>query len=211
MLAAFFWRVNKQRPTHNVLLPQTPRLSPDTRKTNAMNISQAEWESRIAQQWSQFDAMPESNFVASIDALAEVAPDAGAALMAAAMFERACARDSVGMEHEAERFYRAALASSELDGYRRSRASIQLGSTLRLLGRLDESEQLLVAELDRQVASGSRELHDEARAILALTYVAQGRAAEAAGLLAVVLAPHLSRYNRSMANYGAELISNSWS
>jgi tetratricopeptide (TPR) repeat protein len=175
-----------------------------------MKISAAEWEATIAQQWSQFDAMQGSQFVESIDALADVGSDASAAITAAALFERACARDSVGMEAEAEHFYRAALASDDLDGYRRSRASIQLASTLRLLGRLDESEQLLISELDRHLASQSRELHDEARAILALTYVAQGRAVEAAGLALVVLAPHLSRYNRSMANYGLELVGKAW-
>ena len=176
-----------------------------------MKISAAEWESTLAERWSQFDTMPESQFVALIDALADVGPDASAAISAAALFERACARDSVGLEHEAEPLYRAALALPELDPYRRSRASIQLASTLRLLGRLDESEQLLVAELDRHVLHGeARQLHDEARAILALTYVAQGRGLEATGLLLVVLAPHLSRYNRSMARYGADLVASTW-
>jgi tetratricopeptide (TPR) repeat protein len=176
-----------------------------------MKTCSAEWEAKIAELWGRFDFMPEADFLGAIDALADVGADASAELVSASLFERASARDSIGMESEAEHLYRRALASPDLDPYRRSRASIQLGSTLCHLGRLDESEQLLVAELDRHVATGTRQLHDEARAILAMTYLAQGRAVEAAGLALVVLAPHLSRYNRSMAQNAAQLVGNTWS
>ncbi|HEX7403032.1 MAG TPA: tetratricopeptide repeat protein, partial [Usitatibacter sp.] len=126
---------------------------------------------------------------------------------AAALFERASARDSVGLETGAESLYRAALAPGRLDSYRYARATIQLASTLRILGLLDESERLLVTELDRRAkAGGQHALHDELRATLALTYVAQGRAVEGAGLALLTLAPHLTRYNRSMAGNAAELI-----
>jgi hypothetical protein len=115
------------------------------------------------------------------------------------------------MENEAEQYYRAALATSMLDPYRSSRASIQLASTLRILGHLEESEQLLVAELDRHLEPGNpRELHDEARATLALTYVAQGRSMEAAGLALSALAPYLSRYNRSVSGNAAGLVARTW-
>jgi len=53
-------------------------------------------------------------------------------------------------------------------------------------------------------------LHDEARATLALTYVAQGRATEAAGLALCTLAPHLSRYNRSIFGNASRLVTKSW-
>ena len=151
--------------------------------------------------------MPGEELVRAADALAgERGPDD-----ATALFERACVRDTAGFEKEAEGFYRAALATDKLDAYRRSRASIQLASTLRILGRLQESEQLLVTELDRHMLSGeTRELHDEARATLALTYVAQGRAMEAVGLALSALAPHLSRYQRSVAGNAAELIAKTW-
>ena len=92
-----------------------------------------------------------------------------------------------------------------------SRASIQLGSTLRILGQLGESEQLLTAELDRHMVPGNvRALHNEARAFLALTYVAQGRATEAAGLALSALSPYLSRYNRSLTGNAAELVAKTW-
>jgi Tetratrico peptide repeat len=172
-----------------------------------MNKTENDWESRVAAVWTTASAMPPETLVAAIDALAAERP----ADDADALFERACARDTAGLEADAETYYRAALASDNLGAYRRSRASIQLGSTLRILGQLDESERLLVDELDRHMQAGNpRELHDEARAILAMTYVAQGRAVEAAGLALTVLAPHLSRYNRSMAANAAELVKKTW-
>jgi Tetratrico peptide repeat len=172
-----------------------------------MNTGGEEWESRVAALWKRAESMHPEDLIKAADALADERP----ADDAAALFERACARDTAGVESAAERYYRAALATGRLDPYRSSRASIQLASTLRILGCLTESEQLLVQELDRHLEAGSsRALHDEARAALALTYVAQGRATEAAGLALCALAPHLSRYNRSMARNAAQLLSKTW-
>lgn len=175
-----------------------------------MSAANDDWEARIAAVWASVQAQCLSGdaLVAAVDALAaERAPGD-----AKALFERACARDTAGIEDAAEGYYRAALATGRLDVYRSSRASIQLASTLRILGHLDESEQLLVAELDRHLQPGNpRALHDEACAVLALTYVAQGRAKEAAGLALSALAPHLSRYNRSVAGNAAELVAKTWS
>jgi hypothetical protein len=166
-----------------------------------------QWEARVAELWQRAESLSADELVRAIDVLAdERDPDD-----AAALFERACARDTAGIEADAETCYRAALATGRLDPYRSSRASIQLASTLRILGRLQESEQLLVRELDRHLEAGAqRALHDEARAILALTYVAQGRATEAAGLALCALAPHLSRYNRSVSRNAAELVTKTW-
>jgi hypothetical protein len=165
--------------------------------------SPGEWQARVDALWKRLDAMAPEQFVAAIDALAAERPQDDAA----SLFERASARDSVGLETGAEALYRAALATGRLDAYRASRATIQLASTLRILGQLQESEQLLVAELERRAkAGGEHALHDELRATLALTYVAQGRAVEGAGLALLTLAPHLTRYNRSMSRNAAELI-----
>jgi len=156
----------------------------------------ANWEARVAAFWKIADTLTPQELVRTADAIAaERAADDPAAL-----FERACARDTAGFEDGAEPLYRAALASGALDPYRHARASIQLGSTLRHLGRLDESEQLLLAQLERCKAEGpGAALHDEVRAVLAFTWIAQGRTLEAAALALETLAPHLSRYNRSMA------------
>jgi hypothetical protein len=164
-----------------------------------------DWEGRVAALWKRLDAMEPEDFVAAVDALASERGESDAA----ALFERAAARDSVGLESGAEKLYRAALAAGGLDAYRRARATLQLASTLRILGQLAESERLLVDELERRAtAGGEHALHDELRAILALTYVAQGRGSEAAGLVLLALAPHLTRYNRSMERNAAELIAN---
>jgi hypothetical protein len=172
-----------------------------------MNQNHEEWESRIAEIWTRVESYGAADLVAAIDALADERDPGDPA----ALFERACARDTAGIESEAESYYRAALATGTLDPYRRSRASIQLASTMRILGRLKESEQLLVSELERHMEAGvSRVLHDETRAILALTYVAQGRTTEAAGLALCVLAPHLSRYQQSMYQNAAQLVAKTW-
>jgi hypothetical protein len=166
-----------------------------------------EWLARVAAVWERAASIEGEELVRTIDALADERPaDDGLA-----SFERACARDTAGLEAEAERHYRAALLTQDLDPYRRSRATIQLASTLRILGRLAESEQLLLRQLDSHLQAGNeRALHDEARATLALTYVAQGRASEAAGLALCTLAPRLSRYNRSMFANASRLVGKSW-
>src|SRR5665213_455151 len=172
-----------------------------------MHAANPQWEARVAALWEPAPSLPPDELVRSADALADELEPGDAR----ALFERACARDTAGFESEAEKFYRAALANGALDDYRSSRASIQLASTLRILGHFKESEQLLVAELDRHMTVGhTRALHDEARATLALTYVAQGRSAEAAGLALRTLAPYLSRYNRSVAGNAADLVEKTW-
>jgi hypothetical protein len=92
--------------------------------------------------------------------------------------------------------YREALALG-LSGERRRRAVIQLASSLRNLGRADESVALLQAELDR----GSDHLDDAVRGFLALALADSGRAREGLSLALGALAAHLPRYQRSLANY----------
>jgi hypothetical protein len=84
-----------------------------------------------------------------------------------------------------------------LGGARRRRAVIQLASSLRNVGRPEESAALLTAELD----AGPDHLDDAVRAFLALALVDLGREREAAALALGALAPHLPRYQRSLANY----------
>jgi hypothetical protein len=156
----------------------------------------ADWEARVAGVWKIADALSPQELVRSIDSLASERPVDDPF----ALFERACARDTAGIEDGAEPLYRAALASGALDAFRHARASLQLGSTLRHLGRLDESEALLLAQLARCEAEGpGAALRDETCALLAFTWIAQGRDRDAAALALETLAPHLSRYNRSTA------------
>jgi len=163
-----------------------------TFSTNAFD----DWEARVAAAWKIADTLTPQELVRTVDTLCRERPVDDPF----ALFERACARDTAGIENEAEPLYRAALASGALDAYRHARASIQLGSTLKHLGRLEESERLLLAQLERCRAEGpGAALFDEVRAVLAFTWIAQGRTLEAASLALETLAPHLSRYNRSMA------------
>src|SRR5438552_18735414 len=100
-----------------------------------MSMDQDEWVACVAAVWERAPSMQGEDLVLAIDALAdERSSDDGFAL-----FERACARDTAGVEAEAERYYRAALLPHDLDSYRRPRAVIPLGSSLCRAGRYGES------------------------------------------------------------------------
>ena len=78
---------------------------------------------------------------------------------------------------------------------------IQLASSLRNLGRAEEGVALLTDEL----AVGSDELDDAVRAFLALALTDVGRCPEAVSHALTALAPHLPRYQRSLAAYAQDL------
>jgi hypothetical protein len=156
----------------------------------------ADWEDRLATTWASLDDSDDDEFVAAIDALASDSTDQGVA-----DFERAAARDSTGHSDLAVPLYRAALTHG-LTGERRRRAAIQLASSLRNLGHADESVELLRAELERT----SDALDDAVKATLALALTDIGREREAVSVAVGALAPHLPRYQRSMANYARLLV-----
>ena len=156
-------------------------------------------EKRIAAAWDSMDSYGEEEFRGLIDSLVADAPAHGAA------FERACVRDSTGHPDEAVPLYRAALAAG-LTGLRRRRATIQLASSLRNLGEVEESVALLSAELSAAVDGEAATLDDAVRAFLALALVDAGREREAASLALGALAPHLPRYQRSLGAYALALV-----
>ena len=94
-----------------------------------------------------------------------------------------------------------ALAAG-LPGQLRRRATIQLASSLRNLGQHEEAVDLLTAELARD----SDDLDDAVRAFLALALTSAGREREAVSVALTGLAPHLTRYNRSLAAYAKALV-----
>jgi hypothetical protein len=162
-----------------------------------MTTPDADWERRSLALWEQLDDLDPAEFRARVDALAgELAGDDPVGL-----FERGCANDSTGRPEVAVPLYAEALERG-LEGIRRRRAVIQMASSLRNLGEPDRSVQLLRAERER----GSDELDDAVVATLALALADTGRPREAAGLAVEALARHLPRYNRSMANYGRDLV-----
>ncbi len=160
-------------------------------------MTESDWERRLSDVWASLDDRSEADFLARIERLAaELPPDSGNGT-----FERAASLDSTGHPDLAVPLYRQALQSG-LTGERRRRAVIQLASSLRNLGQPDDSVALLTTEL----GAGSDHLDDAVRAFLALALVDTGREREAVSLALGALAPHLPRYQRSLANYAGLLI-----
>ncbi|MEU1272246.1 tetratricopeptide repeat protein [Streptomyces sp. NPDC005799] len=162
-----------------------------------------DWEDRVTAAWAAFDDYAEEDagdFRAVIEALAAELPEHSPL----GLFERACAWDSTGHSDKAIPLYREALdrGLSEVSGYKGRRAKIQLASSLRNLGRAEEGVKLLTPELQ----SPSDELDDAVRACLALCLSSLGRDREGLSLVLGALAPHLPRYQRSMANYARLLV-----
>ncbi|GAA1524476.1 tetratricopeptide (TPR) repeat protein [Microbacterium ginsengiterrae] len=153
------------------------------------------WQERIDAVWGD-DTISDDERIRAIDALAlERAADDPVAL-----FERAGARDSAGAELAAKALYRQALDGG-LDEERRVRATIQLASTLRNLGEIEESLRMLREEHDRPGII----LHDEVAAFYALALASSGDTAAATSVALETLAPHLSRYHRSVTAYARAL------
>src|SRR4051794_18995023 len=133
-----------------------------------------DWDDRLAALWASLDQVSDEpgadGFVATMAALVAELPT-GSPVGA---FERAAAFDSTGHSDRAVPLYREALAG-DLDPERRRRAVIQLASSLRNLGRPDESVALLRTER----AAGSDPLDDAVDAFLALALADTGHEREA--------------------------------
>lgn len=155
-----------------------------------------EWQSRVDAVWADA-ALNNAEVIDRIDELAAEWPDDDAL----ALFERAGARDSAGLEAQAEPLYRRALKLG-LPESARAQATIQLASTLRNLGRIDEAIALLRDEL---AAAPESELAGAATAFLALALASRGDTLEATQLALLALVPHLPRYQRSVRAYAMEL------
>ncbi|AVT36113.1 tetratricopeptide repeat protein [Plantactinospora sp. BB1] len=165
-----------------------------------------DWERRVAEAWASIDEYEgrEDDFRALIESLAAELPDGDPV----AAFERACAWDSTGHSDRAVPLYRWALDHG-LAGYRRRRAVIQMSSSLRNIGEAELAVTLLKAERDIDPATldePTRGLADAISATLALCLADSGREREAVSVAVAALAPHLPRYQRSMANYARLLL-----
>jgi hypothetical protein len=157
--------------------------------------TEAQWQARVDAVWERADEVGDAELIRRIDELAAERPHDDPV----ALFERAGARDSAGLETEAEPLYMAAIANG-LAGSERVQAHIQLASTVRNLGRPLESIALLDA-----IAPEAGELHDAVVAFRALALVDAGEARRAASDALVALAAHLPRYRRSLAAYADAL------
>lgn len=156
-----------------------------------------DWQQRIAAVWAEADHLDDAEIVRRIDAIASEHPDDPVAL-----FERGGARDATDDEAGAEQFYRAALAAGLVDDHR-AQCVIQLASTVRNLGRPEESLELLREEFSGRPDDDP--LADAAVAFAALALVDAGRPVEATAALLHALAGHLPRYARSVRAYADDL------
>jgi tetratricopeptide (TPR) repeat protein len=154
------------------------------------------WERRVAELWASIDSYDADDFIAAMERLTSELPGDNAA----ALFERASAYDSTGHPDRAVPLYRQALEHG-LHGIRRRRATIQMASSLRNLGKPEQAVELLRVERER----GSDELDDAVAAFYALALADVGREREALSLALTALAPHLPRYQRSLTNYARDL------
>src|SRR5438876_4193921 len=89
---------------------------------------------QVAALFAAIDDYPEEAFIAQVDALAAELPENDAD----AVFHRACARDSWGHSDLAVPLYAQALETGGLTGENRRRAVIQMSSSLRNIGQVEE-------------------------------------------------------------------------
>lgn len=119
---------------------------------------------------------------------------------ARAAFERAGARDFLGLEEEAIPLYREALdrglAESE-----RLQCMVQLGSSLRNVGDAQGAVHVLRSARDKAPPEGK----DWVDAFLALALHSTGQTSQALAVALTALAPHLTLYGRAVGSYAEEL------
>jgi tetratricopeptide (TPR) repeat protein len=163
-----------------------------------MDYSENEnWETRVATAWARVDELNDSDALEAIDSLVDELPNTDAR----GPFEAAGIRDYLGLELLAEPLYRRALALG-LEGDRLARAQIQLASTIRNLGKFDESIEILQARLREHPTDAWA---GPASAFLALALASRGEERLATSVALIALADYLPRYNRAVRGYAAEL------
>lgn len=156
------------------------------------------WENQLQSIWLKLGTISSEEFIQQIKNHVELlaVKDSGAI----ADFEKACAFDSTGHEKEAEPLYRSALDKG-LTGLRRRRARIQLASTLRNNGKIEESIHILREEK----ANYSDELNDAVDSFLALSLSSAGEHKEALSIALKTISKYLPRYNNSLSRYAENL------
>jgi tetratricopeptide (TPR) repeat protein len=154
-----------------------------------------DWQARVDEVWARADELGDDEVVRRIDALAAELP----ADDPRGAFEAGGARDSTGDEAGAELHYRRALELG-LAGRARTECMIQLASTLRNLGRAEESLTLL-----DEASAHPADLGDAIDAFRAFALVSLGRPQAAASVALRALAAHLPQYTRSVRAYADEL------
>ncbi|WP_409484980.1 tetratricopeptide repeat protein [Arsenicicoccus dermatophilus] len=151
----------------------------------------------LLQVWRDSDPADPGPPVARVEALYGTTPeDPGPA------YELASTYDWAGREGAARGLYEQALAGG-LDPVRERAARIRLGSTLRVLGRAEQSVAVLQEAVRRHPDSAA------ARCFLALALTDAGRAPEAVALLVqlacdTVDTPEMRDYRRALTAYAVQ-------
>lgn len=158
-------------------------------------MTAADWQKAVDAVWADAERLGDDEVIRRIDAHAAALP----ADDPRGPFEAAGARDAAGRAADAERGYRVALQLG-LAGRRRVEALVQLASTMRTLGRPEESLRLL-----DEAGSDPYDLGDAITGFRALALVDLGQERRAASELATALAAHLPQYRRSLAAYAAAI------
>ncbi len=155
------------------------------------------WEARLAALWTSLPNQDDEAFRTAVQRLVAELSDGDPI----GLFELACAQDSTGHSDRAVPLYRSALGAG-LDGLRRRRATIQLASSLRNIGKAKEAAALLTREAQQL----DDELSDAVAAFRALALSDLGLDREALRHALVALSHHLPRYNASLARYADALV-----
>ncbi|WP_394215287.1 tetratricopeptide repeat protein [Brachybacterium vulturis] len=159
-----------------------------------MNTTLEQWEASVAGLWECADSYTREGGVAAMRELAGACPAADGR----AAFELAGMYDSMGFEAEAGAEYERALELG-LDESRHAQLAVQYGSTLRNLGRLEESIAVLQAAPTHESTGAAP------RIVLALALHSAGRKDDALRVAIEAQLEALPRYQRSMRNYAAAL------
>ena len=154
------------------------------------------WRERVDALWASADTIGDEALLAGMTDLAAERPDDAEALA-----ELGGAHDSTGHEAEAATCYQRAFAAG-LAEPSLSQVTIQHASTLRNLGRHDESITLLREHFG---ARPDHELASAASVFIALALATGGRERDAVVELIRTIEPTLPRYNRSVAAYADAL------
>ncbi len=156
-----------------------------------------DWAARVDALWAD-EQLSDAERVDAMERLAAERPHGDAR----ALFELAGAHDSAGNEAAAEPLYRQALDAG-LDEDLATQARIQLASTIRNLGKIDEALDILRDAFARREGSA---LDDAVAAFYALALSSAGEDRRALSIALETLAPHLTRYQRSVGGYARELL-----
>jgi len=161
---------------------------------------ESSWEARIDQFWHDFDG---SNPLEMIEKMRVLVTERHRD-DAAGLYELASVHDSTGRTSQAIEFYRLALDAG-LDARRMPQVMLQLASSLRAEGRLEEC----LAVLDDARSSGEAALAvigDADSVVRALALHDLGRHDEALRVALLPLARDLPLYERSMTAYANALV-----